>query len=88
MVRATSVLGGTYTPHCAAVDPARLVRGLAEAVERRGVAVYEQTEVRAIRPGAVETPGARCGRPPWCGPPRATPAPCGARSAPSSRCTR
>jgi glycine/D-amino acid oxidase-like deaminating enzyme len=55
MVRATSVLGGTYTPHCAAVDPARLVRGLGEAVERRGVAVYEQTEARSIRPGAVET---------------------------------
>ena len=55
MARATSVLGGTYTPHCAAVDPARLVRGLGEAVERRGVAVYERTEARAIRPGAVET---------------------------------
>jgi glycine/D-amino acid oxidase-like deaminating enzyme len=55
MARATSVLGGTYTPHCAAVDPARLVRGLAEVVERRGVPVYEQTEVRSIRPGGVET---------------------------------
>jgi glycine/D-amino acid oxidase-like deaminating enzyme len=55
LARATSVLGGTYTPHCAAVDPARLVRGLAEAVERRGVTIYEQTEVAAIGPGAVET---------------------------------
>ncbi len=55
MARTTSVLGGTYTPHCAAVDPARLVRGLAEATERRGVTIFEQTEVRAIRPGAVET---------------------------------
>ncbi len=55
MARATSVLGGTYTPHCAAVDPARLVRGLAEAVERRGVAVYERTEARVLRSGAVET---------------------------------
>ena len=51
MVGATGILGGTYTPHCAAVDPARLVRGLAEAVERRGVAIHEQTEARAIRPG-------------------------------------
>ncbi len=56
MARASSVLGGTYTPHCAAVDPARLVRGLAEATERRGVAVYERTEARVLRPGAVETP--------------------------------
>ncbi|MGD0393297.1 MAG: FAD-binding oxidoreductase [Acidimicrobiales bacterium] len=55
IVGAAGVLGGTYTPHCAAVDPARLVRGLAEAVERRGVSVYEQTEAKAIRPRLVET---------------------------------
>ena len=54
-VGATDVLGGTYTPHCAAVDPARLVRGLAEVVERQGVALYEQTEVSAIDPGVVTT---------------------------------
>jgi glycine/D-amino acid oxidase-like deaminating enzyme len=57
MVGTTGVLGGTYTPHCAAVDPARLVRGLAVAVERRGVVVHEQTEAQAIRPGVVETAG-------------------------------
>jgi glycine/D-amino acid oxidase-like deaminating enzyme len=56
LVGATEVLGGTYTPHCASVDPARLVRGLADAVEERGVTVYEHTEARVIRPGAVETP--------------------------------
>jgi len=55
MAGATDVLGGTYTPHCAALDPARLVRGLAEAVERRGVDIFEQTEARRIRSGAVET---------------------------------
>ena len=55
MAGATRVLGGTFTPHCAAVDPARLVRGVAEAAERRGVAIYEQTEARRIRPGVVET---------------------------------
>jgi glycine/D-amino acid oxidase-like deaminating enzyme len=52
---ATHVLGGTYTPHCAAVDPARLVRGLAEAVERRGVTIYEQTEVRSLDAGRMVT---------------------------------
>ena len=36
-VRIAGVLGGTYTPHCARVDPARLVRGLATACERRGI---------------------------------------------------
>ena len=54
-VGATHVLGGTWTPHCAAVDPARLVRGVAEAAERRGVTIYEGTEVRALAPGEVTT---------------------------------
>lgn len=36
-------LGGVWTPHCAAIHPARLVRGLASAVERRGVTIHEQT---------------------------------------------
>ena len=34
MTNATEVLGGTFTPHCAAIHPARLVRGLAESVRR------------------------------------------------------
>jgi glycine/D-amino acid oxidase-like deaminating enzyme len=53
---ADGVLGGTYTPHCAAVHPARLVRGLARAVERRGVTIFERTPVTAVRPGAAVTP--------------------------------
>lgn len=53
---ATSVLGGTYTPHCAALHPAMLVRGLARAVESRGVELYEQTPVTALRPGIAVTP--------------------------------
>jgi glycine/D-amino acid oxidase-like deaminating enzyme len=43
LVGATDVLGGTYTPHCARIQPARLVRGLARAVERRGGLIAEQT---------------------------------------------
>lgn len=53
---AEGVRGGTYTPHCAAVHPARLVRGLARAVERRGVTIHERTPVTAIRSGAAVTP--------------------------------
>ncbi|MFG3710021.1 NAD(P)/FAD-dependent oxidoreductase [Micromonospora sp. NPDC047730] len=53
---AEGVRGGTYTPHCAAVHPARLVRGLALAVERRGVTIHEGTRVTRIRPGAAVTP--------------------------------
>ena len=49
---ASGTLGGTYTPDCAALHPARLVRGLARAVERRGGVVHEGTRVRAIHPSA------------------------------------
>jgi glycine/D-amino acid oxidase-like deaminating enzyme len=54
-VGATSVLGGTFTPHCAAIQPALLARGLAETVERLGVTLYEGTAVTAIRDGVVQT---------------------------------
>jgi len=52
---ASGVLGGTFTPHCAAIHPARLARGLAGVVRRRGVRVFERTPVREIRPGALVT---------------------------------
>ncbi|HEX7188662.1 MAG TPA: FAD-binding oxidoreductase [Actinomycetes bacterium] len=52
---ATGVLGATYTPHCAAMHPARLVRGLARAVERLGAVVHEQTPVTRIDPRVVTT---------------------------------
>jgi glycine/D-amino acid oxidase-like deaminating enzyme len=58
-LRASGVLGATYTPDCAAVQPLALVRGLAEACERRGVTILEQTPAVRIRPGEVETPRGR-----------------------------
>jgi glycine/D-amino acid oxidase-like deaminating enzyme len=54
-LRATRTLGATYTPHCAAIHPARLVRGLAEAVTRRGVTIHERSPARAVEPGVVTT---------------------------------
>ena len=56
-VRIAGVLGGTYTPHCARADPARLARGLAEACERRGVAVYERSPALSIEPRLVTCAG-------------------------------
>jgi glycine/D-amino acid oxidase-like deaminating enzyme len=56
VLRATDVTGGTYTPDCAAVHPCRLVRGLADAAERRGVRIVEQTPVVRIEPGTARTP--------------------------------
>src|SRR3954469_19411425 len=55
LVAADGVLGATLTPHCAAVHPAKLVRGLARAVERRGVVVHEGTTVSAIEPHLART---------------------------------
>jgi glycine/D-amino acid oxidase-like deaminating enzyme len=55
-LRATDVLGATYTPHCAAVQPAKLVRGLADVVEQRGARIYEGTRATSIEAGAVHTP--------------------------------
>jgi glycine/D-amino acid oxidase-like deaminating enzyme len=55
LVRAEGVLGATYTPHCAAIHPARLARGLAGAIEQLGVSLLEQTVVTAIGPGSVRT---------------------------------
>jgi glycine/D-amino acid oxidase-like deaminating enzyme len=55
MARATDVLGGLFTPHCAALDPVRLVLGLARLVEGRGVGIRERTAATVLRPGAVET---------------------------------
>jgi glycine/D-amino acid oxidase-like deaminating enzyme len=54
-VDATNVVGATYTPHCAAIHPAKLVRGLAEVVEARGARIYEQTRVTGIERGLVHT---------------------------------
>ncbi len=52
-------LGGLYLAHCASLHPARLVRGLAEVVERRGVPIYEHSPATALEERAVITPGGR-----------------------------
>jgi glycine/D-amino acid oxidase-like deaminating enzyme len=56
-LRATRTLGATYTPDCAAIHPGRLVRGLADAVTARGVALHERTPALSVEPGVVRTRG-------------------------------
>ena len=53
--RPTGLHGGIFYSPCAALDPARLVRGLADVVERRGVRIVEQTEAVEVRSGSVTT---------------------------------
>ena len=52
---ASGSLGAMYDPACARLHPAKLVRGLARVLERRGVAIYEQTEVTRWSSGEVQT---------------------------------
>ena len=54
-LRVPGGLGALYSPHVAAIHPARLVRGLARVVESRGGRIFENSAVRQIRPGEVET---------------------------------
>jgi glycine/D-amino acid oxidase-like deaminating enzyme len=56
-IRVTDVHGGLYTPDGASLHPARLVRGLARAVETRGGVIYEQTKVSKFKPGSLITAG-------------------------------
>ena len=50
-LNATSVQGGLWYRPAARIHPARLVHGLARAVERRGVEIVEHTAVTTITPG-------------------------------------
>jgi glycine/D-amino acid oxidase-like deaminating enzyme len=54
-VRIQGALGGLYTPHCAAIHPARLARGLAACVERLGVRIHERTRVMRLERGRAVT---------------------------------
>jgi len=55
-LNASGTIGATYSPDCAAVNPARLVRGLAAAVRRLGVTIYEKTPAVTLAPHTVTTP--------------------------------
>jgi glycine/D-amino acid oxidase-like deaminating enzyme len=55
LVRVDGALAGAFSPHCARVQPARLVAGLAAAVERRGAVIYEGTPVTGITTGTATT---------------------------------
>lgn len=44
-INASNILGTTFTPHCAAINPAKLVRQLAEVIEKMGVKIFENSKV-------------------------------------------
>ncbi|SEF51921.1 Glycine/D-amino acid oxidase [Thermomonospora echinospora] len=49
-LRVAGTLEAAHTPHCARIQPAKLAQGLAGAVERLGVDIFESTTVTEIRP--------------------------------------
>ncbi len=49
-VRVTGAVGSLFSPHCARVQPAKLVRGLATAVEGKGVEIFERSPALGIDP--------------------------------------
>jgi glycine/D-amino acid oxidase-like deaminating enzyme len=46
---------GSFSPHAARVDPARLVRGLARSCERLGVQIFERTRALSAGPSEVRS---------------------------------
>ncbi|WP_234897556.1 NAD(P)/FAD-dependent oxidoreductase [Mycolicibacterium vanbaalenii] len=54
-IRIDDVVAAYLNPHCARIQPARLVRGLAETVERLGVDIYERSPVTEISTGRATT---------------------------------
>jgi len=54
-VHAVGARGAVYDPNCARLHPGKLVRGLARALETRGVRIAEGTSVTRVDPGRVET---------------------------------
>ena len=51
----TGMDGAAYTPHCAAIHPAKLVRGLARAAEAAGAVIHEKTRVTGLGAGVART---------------------------------
>lgn len=54
-VRAEGVIGGSYTPDCARIQPLRLVRGLVDVLLSRGARLAEGTRALRLSPRAVVT---------------------------------
>jgi glycine/D-amino acid oxidase-like deaminating enzyme len=63
-VGVANAVGASFSPHCARIQPAKLVCGLAAAVARRGASVYSGSPVVSVEPGRVRTPRGSV-RSPW-----------------------
>ena len=76
-IRLDGVVSAYHNPHCARVQPAWLVRGLADVVDRLGVDIYETTPATEHPRGAGRhRRWARSAHPSCCVPPKASPPHC------------
>lgn len=56
-IHMSGALGSTFTPHCAAINPASLVAGLARSLEKRGVSIFENTQALISSGNSVSVAG-------------------------------
>jgi glycine/D-amino acid oxidase-like deaminating enzyme len=54
-IRVADAKAGVWSPHAARVQPAKLVQGLAAAVRRLGVPIYERTTVHEVASGTARS---------------------------------
>ena len=54
-VKVAGARSGLFTPHCARIHPARLVRGVAGAAEQRGVTIHEHSPAVTVDDHLVRT---------------------------------
>jgi glycine/D-amino acid oxidase-like deaminating enzyme len=54
-VRVAGLRGARFMPDCARVQPAKLARGLAAAIERHGATIHERTPALEVSAGSVRT---------------------------------
>lgn len=58
-IHMSGALGSTYTPNCAAINPAALVVGLARSLEKRGVSIFENVEGLISSSNSISVAGAK-----------------------------
>lgn len=54
-VGAADVRGALFDPHTAVLHPGKLIAGLADAVERSGAVIHEETRAQSVSAGKVHT---------------------------------
>ena len=57
LLNVRNIMGGIFTPHCAALNPFKLTRALAEHLEHLGVQIFENSRVEEIYDKEIQVNG-------------------------------